>query len=255
MAQADLGNSIISGRPVVSDIALRLPATIELTLWALVFATVVGIPLGTLAAVWHNSAFDHITRIVTVGGLAIAAVTTAVATGAVIRGSATAGREPIPLKDAKLNIEHNATDLDTGFQGFIDSDGWQHLAEARLVYAVRPDSRWELNLGYIDSGAEEAAYAFRQGQLGLRRVDEWSGGWITGVRLAGGRARYGDEDPFFRETRRDHETRLEIDVLNRRLRIWKLTPRLHLGVVDHRSSIDFYAYRRGYLRVGMTGEF
>ena len=30
----------------------------------------------------------------------------------------------IPLKEAKLIIEHNATDLDTGFQGFLDSDGW-----------------------------------------------------------------------------------------------------------------------------------
>lgn len=33
----------------------------------------------------------------------------------------------IPLKDAKLNIEHNATDSDTGFQGFIDSEGWKRL--------------------------------------------------------------------------------------------------------------------------------
>jgi hypothetical protein len=33
----------------------------------------------------------------------------------------------IPLKEAKLNIEHNATDEDTGFQGFIDSDGWKNL--------------------------------------------------------------------------------------------------------------------------------
>ena len=33
----------------------------------------------------------------------------------------------VPLKDAKLNIEHNATDKDTGFQGFIDSDGWRRL--------------------------------------------------------------------------------------------------------------------------------
>jgi hypothetical protein len=33
----------------------------------------------------------------------------------------------IPLKDAKLNIEHNATDKDTGFQGFVDSEGWQRL--------------------------------------------------------------------------------------------------------------------------------
>ena len=33
----------------------------------------------------------------------------------------------VPLKDAKLNIEHNATDRDTGFQGAIDSEGWRNL--------------------------------------------------------------------------------------------------------------------------------
>lgn len=32
-----------------------------------------------------------------------------------------------PLKDAKLIIEHNATDEDTGFQGFVDSEGWERL--------------------------------------------------------------------------------------------------------------------------------
>jgi hypothetical protein len=36
----------------------------------------------------------------------------------------------VPLKEAKLNVEHNATDGDTGFQGFIDSEGWRRL-EAR----------------------------------------------------------------------------------------------------------------------------
>ena len=35
--------------------------------------------------------------------------------------------DTIPLKEAKLNIEHNATDNDTGFQGFIDSEGWKWL--------------------------------------------------------------------------------------------------------------------------------
>ena len=72
VAHADFGNSIISNRPVVSDIAWRLPATIELTFASLLFAAVVGIPLGTMAAVWHNSPFDHVMRILTVGGLAIA---------------------------------------------------------------------------------------------------------------------------------------------------------------------------------------
>ncbi len=72
VGRADFGNSIISNRPVVSDIAWRMPATIELTFASLLFAAVVGIPLGTMAAVWHNSPFDHVMRVVTVGGLAIA---------------------------------------------------------------------------------------------------------------------------------------------------------------------------------------
>jgi hypothetical protein len=35
--------------------------------------------------------------------------------------------KPIPLKEAKLNIEHNAKDEDTGFQGFLDSEGWNEI--------------------------------------------------------------------------------------------------------------------------------
>ena len=41
--------------------------------------------------------------------------------------AAQASAESTPLKAAKLNIEHNATDEDTGFQGFVDSEGWQSL--------------------------------------------------------------------------------------------------------------------------------
>jgi hypothetical protein len=41
--------------------------------------------------------------------------------------AATGSVADVPLKDAKLNIEHNATDKDTGFQGFIDGEGWRRL--------------------------------------------------------------------------------------------------------------------------------
>ncbi len=37
------------------------------------------------------------------------------------------GAPVIALKEAKLNIEHNATDLDTGFQGALDGEGWQRI--------------------------------------------------------------------------------------------------------------------------------
>ena len=35
--------------------------------------------------------------------------------------------QAVPLKEAKLNIEHNATAKDTGYQGAIDSEGWGGL--------------------------------------------------------------------------------------------------------------------------------
>ncbi|HET8580520.1 MAG TPA: hypothetical protein VFL31_05935 [Nitrospiraceae bacterium] len=43
------------------------------------------------------------------------------------QGTPDPGGEPIPLKEAKLIIEHNATAEDTGFQGFVDSEGWKSL--------------------------------------------------------------------------------------------------------------------------------
>jgi peptide/nickel transport system permease protein len=68
----DLGNSIFSGRPVSEEILQRLPATLELTFLALFFATVLGIGLGLVAALDHNGPLDHLVRVVSVGGLAIA---------------------------------------------------------------------------------------------------------------------------------------------------------------------------------------
>jgi hypothetical protein len=49
------------------------------------------------------------------------------ADGAPLARAAAGSAAVVPLKDAKLNIEHNATDRDTGFQGFVDSEGWRRL--------------------------------------------------------------------------------------------------------------------------------
>ena len=54
VARLDFGESAYSRRPVALDIKQRLPATLELTISALLFATLLGIPLGTIAAVYHN---------------------------------------------------------------------------------------------------------------------------------------------------------------------------------------------------------
>jgi peptide/nickel transport system permease protein len=68
----DFGRSVFSGRPVAEEIVQRLPATLELTFAALFLATVLGIPLGLLAALDHNGPVDHLVRLLSVGGLAIA---------------------------------------------------------------------------------------------------------------------------------------------------------------------------------------
>jgi peptide/nickel transport system permease protein len=65
-AQGDFGLSFFHRRPVIDVIAERLPATIELTLVALVIALAIAIPLGVLAAVKKNTFLD---RLATVGSL------------------------------------------------------------------------------------------------------------------------------------------------------------------------------------------
>src|SRR4029079_9085511 len=50
LSRGDLGESIKHSRPVTELLIERLPTTVELTIWALLFAIVVGIPLGILSA-------------------------------------------------------------------------------------------------------------------------------------------------------------------------------------------------------------
>jgi peptide/nickel transport system permease protein len=73
VARLDFGESAYSHRSVALDISQRLPATLELTIAALVLAIAIGIPLGTVAAVNHNRWPDTALRILSVGGVAIAA--------------------------------------------------------------------------------------------------------------------------------------------------------------------------------------
>ncbi len=58
LAQGDLGDSIKFSRPVAELLIERLPATIELTFFALLIAVVVGVPLGLISGYRHNSSVD-----------------------------------------------------------------------------------------------------------------------------------------------------------------------------------------------------
>ena len=71
VAQGDLGKSIRSKRPVIDELRLRLPVTIELTLLAALFATIPALVVGTLAAVRRNSALDYGATIATLVGVSL----------------------------------------------------------------------------------------------------------------------------------------------------------------------------------------
>ena len=59
MAHGDLGRSIVTHEPVISEFRTLFPATIELSVCAILFALCLGLPAGIIAAVRRNSIFDH----------------------------------------------------------------------------------------------------------------------------------------------------------------------------------------------------
>jgi peptide/nickel transport system permease protein len=69
----NLGVSIYTQRPISEDLAKRLPATLELSLTAIGLAIFLGIPLGVVSALRRNAWIDHVLRVISVSGLAIAA--------------------------------------------------------------------------------------------------------------------------------------------------------------------------------------
>ena len=71
LATGNLGESIRNGRPVTEILVERMPTTIELTVYALLFAIVVGMTLGMISAYKRNSAADVGTMVVANLGVSI----------------------------------------------------------------------------------------------------------------------------------------------------------------------------------------
>jgi peptide/nickel transport system permease protein len=71
VAHLDFGRSFTSRKPVRDDLQRYLPATIELGLYAFILSTIIGIPLGVASAVKRDSFVDHVSRFVSISGLAL----------------------------------------------------------------------------------------------------------------------------------------------------------------------------------------
>ena len=71
LLSGDLGQSLRTRRSVASDIALFLPATLELGITALLMAILIGVPLGVLSAIYKDGPIDQAARAISVAGISM----------------------------------------------------------------------------------------------------------------------------------------------------------------------------------------
>lgn len=69
--RGDFGYSLRTGRPVLPDILSRLPISLELTIYSLILALLIGIPLGVLSSLKQDTFGDFINRIIGLIGLSL----------------------------------------------------------------------------------------------------------------------------------------------------------------------------------------
>jgi peptide/nickel transport system permease protein len=70
-ARGDLGTSIVTGRPVTTELLARFPATLELTAFAMFIAVLVGVPVGVISAVKQYSFMDKFTSVLALTGISM----------------------------------------------------------------------------------------------------------------------------------------------------------------------------------------
>src|SRR5580765_1071647 len=71
LLHGDLGTSFVTSQPVLKDLLSRFAATFELTLYAMLLAILIGVPLGIASAVWVGRWVDHLSRVLSVSGIAL----------------------------------------------------------------------------------------------------------------------------------------------------------------------------------------
>jgi peptide/nickel transport system permease protein len=69
--RGDLGDSIVTGRPVTTELLARFPATLELTAFAMLVAILVGVPVGVISAVKQYSLLDKFTSVLALTGISM----------------------------------------------------------------------------------------------------------------------------------------------------------------------------------------
>lgn len=111
LVHGDFGQSISTGQSVGHELLTRLPASLELTLLALLVSTGIAVPLGILAATHPDSWIDHLCRFVVTAGVSLPTFFTGLALVYVFYYEL--GWAPAPL--GRLDVLYSPPDQVTGF--------------------------------------------------------------------------------------------------------------------------------------------
>lgn len=71
MLRLDFGQSMFFEEPVANDLAEKLPITLELTVLAMLIATIIAVPLGLISAIKQDTPADYIARVISIAGVAL----------------------------------------------------------------------------------------------------------------------------------------------------------------------------------------
>ncbi|MGE0849915.1 MAG: ABC transporter permease [Hyphomicrobiaceae bacterium] len=71
LATFDLGKSMWTGRPIISEVGLRFQLSLQVAIMATLTAVLIAIPLGTISAVKQNTWIDYVVRAFSIAGVAM----------------------------------------------------------------------------------------------------------------------------------------------------------------------------------------
>lgn len=140
LLQGDLGNSILTSNPVMTDIARFFPATLELATAAIIIAALIGIPLGVWAAVRQGSWVDQTIRVICLAGhslpVFVLALLSLLIFYAVLGIAPGPGRQDIIFQDMVPQVTGLLT-VDSLLAGDHDAfhDALAHMAQPVLILA------------------------------------------------------------------------------------------------------------------------
>jgi len=140
LLHGDLGKSLWTNRSLIDELKVRLPVTIELSLFAMILGTIFSVPIGVYAAIRQDTIADYIMRTISIAALAVPSFW--IATMVIVYPSIWWGWMPsvvyIPLvKDPLANLGQFL--LPAAIMALSTSGGLMRITRTMMLEVMRQD--------------------------------------------------------------------------------------------------------------------